>query len=174
MSKPIIGLTGGIASGKTSVATLLAERGAAVVDADQISRDVVAKGTVGLSQIVEAFGADVLTEDGSLDRARLGEIVFADTAARKNLEAITHPLIAAEGMRRIIDLQSSDALYVVYEAALLVETGRHESFPALIVVGVSPETQLARLMGRDGLSEEFALSWAKSSACTLPFWSASV
>lgn len=156
MGKPVVGLTGGIASGKSTVARMLEERGAVVVDADQLARDVVARGTPGLSQVVEAFGADVLAPDGTLDRPKLGALVFADEGKRKQLEAITHPLIAVEGMKRMAALMESSAPYIVYEAALLVETGRHATFPALIVVAVSPETQLARLQGRDGLAEEHA------------------
>lgn len=157
MGKPVIGLTGGIASGKSTVARLLAERGAAVIDADQLARDVVAKGTVGLAEIVKTFGTEILATDGTLDRAKLGTMVFADDAKRKKLEAITHPLIGLEGLRRMALLQDGPAPYVVYEAALLVETGRYQTFSALIVVAVSPETQLARLVGRDHLPEERAL-----------------
>lgn len=157
MGKPVIGLTGGIASGKSTVARLLAAHGAAVIDADQLARDVVAKGTVGLAEIVKTFGPEVLASDGTLDRAKLGTLVFADESKRKKLEAITHPLIGLEGLRRMALLQEGPAPYIVYEAALLVETGRHDTFPALVVVAVSPETQLARLVHRDGLPEERAL-----------------
>lgn len=156
MSKPVIGLTGGIASGKSTVARAFAARGVAVVDADQLARDVVAKGSEGLAEVVAAFGPEVLTEDGTLDRAKLGARVFSDAEARRELEAITHPRIAMLGMRRIAELQASAAPYVLYEAALLVETGRHTTFPGLVVVVVTPETQLARLVERDGSSEQAA------------------
>ncbi len=156
MSKPVIGLTGGIASGKSTVARAFAARGVAVVDADQLARDVVAKGSEGLAEVVAAFGPEVLTEDGTLDRAKLGARVFSDAEARRELEAITHPRIAMLGMRRIAELQATAAPYVLYEAALLVETGRHTTFPGLVVVVVTPETQLARLVERDGSSEQAA------------------
>lgn len=156
MSKPVIGLTGGIACGKSTVARLLVERGAACVDADQLARDVVAKGSDGLAAIVAAFGPEVLTETGELDRKKLGAVVFADAEKRKLLEGITHPRIALEGMKRIAELGSGPAPYVLYEAALLVETGRHTTFPALVVVTVSPEVQRERLIGREGLTPEEA------------------
>jgi len=152
MEKPIIGLTGGIASGKSTVARMLARRGVAVVDADELAREVVAKGTDGLARIVAEFGADVLDADGSLDRAKLGSIVFSDANARTRLEAITHPLIAVAGMKAIASHREGPSPYVVYEAALLVETGRHKTFPALVVVTVSPGVQLERLIARNGLS----------------------
>src|SRR5690349_14282429 len=96
-----VGLTGGIASGKSTVARFFAEEGVPVVDADQVARDVVAKGTDGLRDVVAAFGEGVLTEDGSLDRKKLASVVFADEGARKKLESITHPRIGMESMRRI-------------------------------------------------------------------------
>lgn len=153
MEKPVIGLTGGIASGKSTVARLLLERGVAIVDADQLARDVVAVGTEGLEEVVRAFGDGVLSEDGALDRAKLGAIVFSDPAKRAALEAITHPRIAAAGLAAIASHRDGPAPYVVYEAALLVETGRHTTFPGLIVVAVSPAAQFERLVERDGFTE---------------------
>ncbi|MEM1418471.1 MAG: dephospho-CoA kinase [Myxococcota bacterium] len=154
--KAIVGLTGGIASGKSTVAARLRERGIPVVDADALAREVVAPGTPGLAAVVEAFGEDVLAEDGSLDRKALGARVFADVAARKRLEAITHPRIAAAAQARLQELQGSDAPYLAYEAALLVENGLHRAFQELVVVAAEEATQLARVMARDGLVEDAA------------------
>ena len=100
----VIGLTGGIGSGKSTVAKLFAELGVPIVDADKVARDVVAPGTEGLREVTAAFGEDVLAPDGSLDRAKLGERVFADEAARRKLNAILHPRIAQESMRMLFDL----------------------------------------------------------------------
>lgn len=156
MAKRVVGLTGGIASGKSTVARMLVELGAALIDADQLARDIVRPATPGLARLVEAFGNEILREDGTLDRKKLGEIVFADGDAREKLNAITHPLIAQAGAERIAALQDSDAPYIVYEAALLVENGAHELFSGLIVVACTPETQLARIIARDDLTEEEA------------------
>jgi dephospho-CoA kinase len=151
--KPVIGLTGGIASGKSSVAALLAHEGIPIVDADALAREVVAPGSSGLAAIVERFGNHVLLEDGSLDRKKLGDLVFSDPEARRALNAITHPRIAAAGMEKLRALADHPAPYRVYEAALLVENGLTKAFAALVVVRVDEATQLARLMARDGSSE---------------------
>jgi len=156
MGKPTVGLTGGIASGKSTVADFFRRLGAAVVDADQVARDVVAAGSEGFDAVIGAFGADMVAPDGTLDRAKLGKLVFEDAEARKRLNAITHPRIAAESRRRIAEEQQSDAPYVVYEAALLVENGMAEAFRPLVVVAVAPERQVARLMARDGSTAEQA------------------
>ena len=149
--KPTVGLTGGIACGKSTVASIFHELGIPIVDADQIAREVVAPGSEGLDEIVKAFGDEVLQADGALDRKALGRVVFADAAKRKQLEAITHPRIAQAGMAALAALgASTDAPYLIYEAALLVESGAHRMFPALVVVAVSPAVQLARLVARDG------------------------
>jgi len=153
VAAPTIGLTGGIASGKSTVSGFFAERGIPVVDADQLARQVVAPGTDGLAAVVDAFGDDVLLADGGLDRKRLGSIVFDDPRARRRLEAITHPRIAAAGAEAIQRLQADDPPYLLYDAALLVESDRHRLFPALLVVAARPETQVARLVARDGISE---------------------
>ena len=153
MTKPVIGLTGGIASGKSAVAAMFGDLGIPVVDADALARDVVAPGTPGLARVVEAFGPEVLAADGTLDRARVGARVFADADDRRRLNAILHPLIAAAGLQRLAALErESDAPYVLYEAALLVETGGAKQFSKLIVVAASESTQLERLMRREGLS----------------------
>jgi dephospho-CoA kinase len=148
----VIGLTGGIASGKSTAAKILAELGARVVDADQIARDVVQKGQPALADIVAAFGEDVLLPDGALDRRRMGALVFADVDLRRKLNAITHPRIAAETQARLGQLREAGEPLAVYEAALLVENGAQAGLDGLIVVACEPATQRARLMARDGLT----------------------
>jgi dephospho-CoA kinase len=157
-SKVVVGMTGGIASGKSSVARELTARGVVVVDADQLAREVVKKGSAGLAEIVKAFGADVLTAAGELDRERLGARVFQNADARKILNGITHPRIAQLSAERIAAALQTSAPYVVYDAALLVETGAHRGLAALIVVAAEPQLQVERLMARDGLSLEAARS----------------
>lgn len=153
--KPVVGLTGGIASGKSTVSRWLREHGAGVVDADAIARGVVAPGTPGLSRIVQRFGDEVLSADGTLDRARLGAIVFTDANARRDLNAITHPLIAAEGARQTVSLLGDPSVDIVfYDAALLVESGQAGAFAALVVVACTAEQQRDRLRDRDHLSDE--------------------
>lgn len=156
MTKAVIGLTGGIASGKSVVARELAALGVTVIDADRLARDVVAPGTEGLAEIVRTFGEEMLLPDGTLDRERLGARVFHDTDARARLNAITHPRIGQLSAERIVAAQQTSTPYVVYEAPLLVETGAYRGMAALVVVATSPETQLERVMARDGLSEEAA------------------
>lgn len=148
----VVGLTGGIGSGKSLVARLLRDDGVEVVDADAIAREVVRPGSPGLAAVVAAFGSDVLLPDGSLDRKRLGERVFSDPAARAQLNAITHPLIAAETARRLDVLRARRVPFAFYEAALLVENGMHAALDALVVVDTDPAIQRARVMARDGLS----------------------
>lgn len=153
----VVGLTGGIGSGKSTVARYFAdELGVPVVDADQVARDVVEPGTPGLAAVVEAFGEGVLDADGRLDRKALGALVFEDPEKRRTLESILHPRIAALSMQRFAALAAEGHAYALYEAALLVETGRHDTFAALIVVAVDPDTQLARVLERDDLSAEDA------------------
>lgn len=147
-----IGLTGGIASGKSLVATELAARGAVIIDADVLAREVVDPGTPGLAAIVERFGTDVLTADGRLDRPALGRIVFADPVARRDLEAIVHPAVR----RRAAELEAAadpDAV-IVHVIPLLVETGQQGDFDPCVVVDVEPAIQRARLRQRDGLEDE--------------------
>ncbi len=148
----LVGLTGGIACGKSTVARLLAERGAVVIDADRIARDVVEPGTDGLAAVVAAFGDGMLDADGRLDRAALGARVFGDAEARRRLEALLHPRIAAESLRRIQQALADGPPLVVYDAALLVEAGRADAFRPLIVVTAPAATQVARLVARDGLA----------------------
>jgi dephospho-CoA kinase len=149
----VIGLTGGIASGKSTAARMLAELGAPVVDADQLARDVVAPGQPALAEIVDAFGPAALLPDGTLDRKRVGAIVFADAAERRRLNAITHPRIAMATQARLEELRAKHTPVAIYEAALLVENGAHRGLDGLIVVFCDEATQLERLVERDGLGE---------------------
>lgn len=149
--KKVYGLTGGIACGKSTVAAMLVERGASVIDADQLARDVVAPGTDGLAAVLERFGAHLLRDDGTLDRPALGRIVFGDEAARRDLEAILHPRIAEASMGAIMAAQQDDGDPIFYDAALLVENDSWRHFAGLVVVACSPDTQVARLAHRDGL-----------------------
>lgn len=152
----VIGLTGGIASGKSSVARELIARGIPVIDADQLAREVVSQGSDGLAEVVRAFGAHMLAADGGLDRDKLGAHVFQDAEARKQLNAIIHPRIRQLSAERIVQALQTDVPYVVYDAPLLVETGAHKSMAALIVVAASPEVQVTRVMARDGLTQSEA------------------
>jgi dephospho-CoA kinase len=152
----IVGLTGGIGSGKSTVARIFGEQAIPVIDADVIARDVVEPGTDGFREVVAAFGPDLLGGDGALDRKKLAERVFADDGARKKLEAILHPRIAAESMRRMSEISAGTHPYAIYEAALLVENGSYRMLAALVVVSASEEAQVARVMARDGTSEDEA------------------
>jgi dephospho-CoA kinase len=146
-----IGLTGGIAAGKTAVSDLLAQHGAVVVDSDLLAREVVAPGTPGLSAVVDAFGPGVLDADGSaLDRAALGRLVFADPTARRRLEAIVHPLVRQRA--RDLEAAALPGSVVVHVIPLLVETGQADRFDSVVVVDVPVELQLARLVEGRGLS----------------------
>ncbi len=151
----IIGLTGGIATGKSTVAAMLADRGAAVVDADRIAREVVAPGTAGLEAVAGAFGPEVITASGELDRARLAGIVFADPESRHRLEALTHPLILARIADRVTGLALSGPPLVAVDVPLLFEGGRQADFPGgVLLVYAAPAIQLRRLRERDGLGDE--------------------
>lgn len=156
MTAHVIGLTGGIASGKSAVAKLLLERGAAVIDADQLARQVVEPGQPALAELVARFGAAILTADGQLDRKRLGAIAFADEAARRDLGRITHPRIAAASAQAIADWSDAGANVVFYEAALLVENRAYSAMEGLVVVSAPAELQETRVMARDGLTLEEA------------------
>ena len=148
----LVGLTGGIGSGKSTAARMLRERDAVVFDADVLAREAVAPGTEGHRAVVERFGADVLAPGGELDREALASVVFADPAARRDLEAIVHPEV-----RRLF-AEGSDAYrdtdrVVVLSAPLLVETGMHSAFDVLVVVAVPVSVQVERLMRDRGMSE---------------------
>jgi dephospho-CoA kinase len=149
-----VGLTGGIGSGKSVVARLLVERGAVLVDSDALAREVVEPGTPGLAAVVAEFGDGVLTPDGSLDRDRLGEIVFGDDAARARLNAIVHPLVGAAAARLLATLPPGSV--VVHDVPLLVEVGMQDAFDLVVVVAAEEETQLRRLVEQRGMSEDAA------------------
>ncbi|WP_079407824.1 dephospho-CoA kinase [Streptomyces sp. 3211] len=149
-----VGLTGGIGAGKSEVSRLLAVYGAIVVDADRIAREVVEPGTPGLAAVVAAFGESVLTAQGTLDRPKLGSIVFTDPAKLQTLNAIVHPLVGA----RSAELEAAagaDAI-VVHDVPLLAENGLAPLYDLVVVVDASPETQLTRLTALRGMAEEEA------------------
>ena len=148
----LVGLTGGIGSGKSTVARLLEKRGAVVFDADLLAREAVEPGTPGHAAVIERFGADVLAPGGELDREALASVVFADPSARRDLEEIVHPEVRrlfAEGSEAYRDTDR----VVVFSAPLLVETGMHTAFEILVVVSATVATQIERLMRQRGMSE---------------------
>lgn len=151
-----VGLTGGIASGKSTVSAILAELGAVVVDADLIAREVVGRGTPGLAAVVEEFGPGLLTPEGDLDRPAMGVLVFGDPSARKRLEAIVHPLVH----RRSAELEAEAApdAVVVHDIPLLAEVGRAGEFDAVVVVDVPTEVQVERMVRDRGWTREEAES----------------
>ena len=149
----LVGLTGGIASGKSYVASLLGELGASIVDADQVAREVVVPGSTGLVQVVGAFGFEILLPSGELDRAKLGEIVFADPEKRIELENILHPLIKAR-TTQLFSEQPSEI--VVYAVPLLVEANVDYPFDTIITVEAGVENQVSRLMTSRQMSESDA------------------
>jgi dephospho-CoA kinase len=147
----VLGVTGGIASGKSSVAAIFAELGAAVISADQLAREAVAPGSAALAALVAAFGAAILTPAGELDREVLGRLVFSEPAAREQLNAITHPAIARLAETRLRTLREADVPLVIYEAPLLFEAGAVKRVDAVLVVTIDPALQQARLAERDHL-----------------------
>jgi dephospho-CoA kinase len=154
-----VGLTGSIAVGKSFVSGVLADLGCRVLDADDAARRVVEPGTEGLRAVVEAFGAEVLRADGTLDRARLGALVFGDEARRELLNSILHPLIIAEQDAALRRWEEDEPHGIgVVDAALMIESGGYKRFDKLIVVNCRPEVQLERLMRRNKLTREEAQS----------------
>jgi len=149
-----VGLTGGIGAGKSEVSRLLVEHGAVLIDADRIAREVVAPGTPGLAAVVDAFGEDVLTADGTLDRPKLGSIVFADGDKLALLNSIVHPLVGARS-HELEEAASTDSV-VVHDVPLLTENGLARLYDLVIVVDASTETQLDRLVRLRGMTEEDA------------------
>lgn len=158
-SRPIlrVGLTGGIASGKTTVAALLAEHGAFILDADRIGHELIAPGGAAHAAVVARFGRTIVEPDGAISRPRLGAIVFGDPEARRALDAIVHPRILPEVERRLaVYLETGRALVAIVDAALLVEAAIHPHFDRLVVVKCARETQIRRLLTRNGMSQEEA------------------
>ncbi len=149
-------LTGGIASGKSTVSAILAELGAVVIDADVLAREVVARGTPGLEAVVAEFGSDVLTSEGDLDRPAMGALVFSDAGARRRLEEIIHPLVHQRGAQ--LEAAASAGAVVVHDIPLLAEGGRAGSFDAVIVVDVPAELQVSRMVEERGWTREEAES----------------
>ncbi|HET6671100.1 MAG TPA: dephospho-CoA kinase [Pyrinomonadaceae bacterium] len=152
-----VGLTGSIGVGKSFVAGVLEELGCHVVDADQTAREVVMPGTPGLATVVETFGSKVLRDDGTLDRQKLGAIVFSDQSKRELLNSILHPYIIVRQDELLREWERADPAGIgVVDAALMIESGGYKRFDKLIVVHCRPEVQLERLIKRDGISEEEA------------------
>ena len=146
-----VGLTGGVASGKSTVSAMLAELGAVVVDADRLAREVVAPGSAGLAEVVEEFGPQLLTADGALDRAALGAIVFADEERRRALEAIIHPRVRARGAE--LEAAAPDGALVVHDIPLLAETGQAGAFDAVVVVDGPTRLPVERMVRDRGWTE---------------------
>ena len=152
----VLGVTGGIATGKSSVAAMLGECGAVVVSADDLARQAVAPGSDALAALVERFGRGILFADGALDRERLARLVFADPVARAELNRITHPAIARLAEERLAQLRAAGHPLIVYEAPLLFEAGAESRVDQVLVVCTAPDIQQQRLMQRDTLSAEDA------------------
>ncbi len=152
----IIGLTGSIASGKSTVSRILAECGAPVVDADLIARAVAERGEVGWQKIVEAFGKDVLQENGQLDRGKIGEMIFRDSAKRAELDSIMHPIILERMEAEIAAYEKQGEAIVILDIPLLLELGWQDKVSVVWLVAVSPDTQKKRLMARNNLTEDQA------------------
>jgi dephospho-CoA kinase len=152
----VLGITGSIASGKSTVSGMFQARGALLVSADQLAREAVLPGSAILARLVERFGGAILLANGELNRARLGAVVFADPGARRDLEAIMHPAIAALADKRLRRLRRMGETLIVYEAPLLFEAGAEGRVDRVLVVRIDPGVQLQRLMRRDGLDEAAA------------------
>jgi len=160
-----LGLTGGIGSGKSTVATLLAQLGAAVLDADAISRALTAPHGLAIDPIRQAFGTEFITHAGALDRERMRALVFADPDAKQILEAIIHPLVAQETRRQAQESQASGKHCLVFDVPLLVESGRwRENVDQVLVVDCLPATQISRVVARSALSREAVLAIMASQA----------
>jgi dephospho-CoA kinase len=152
----IIGLTGGVATGKSSVARYFEERGVPVIDADQLAREAVRPGSPCLAQLVARFGRDVINAEGTLDRKRMGSIVFGDQEKLRLLEEVLHPEIRRLAEERIAQAAAAGRRIVVYMAPLLIEAGVTDRVDEIWVVTVRPDIQLERLMARDGIGTEEA------------------
>ena len=150
----IIGLTGGIASGKSTVATELRKQNVPVFDADEVSRNAVAKGSKGLALVAEAFGAEYLTADGEMDRAKISQLVFSDKEALKTLEGLLHKIVWDEAEAFLAEAREQKAKLAVLDVPLLIETKWHERVDLVWLVAVSKEQQIKRAMIRSGMTEE--------------------
>lgn len=149
----ILGITGNIASGKSTVARWFGEAGASVLSADQLAREVVRPGSSLLQQIAARFGPQVLQANGELDREMLSGLIFADPQSRRELDGLMHPAIAELSLQRLAELNADQATLVVYESPLLYEAGAESRVDKVLVVAIDPEQQLQRLMGRDSIDE---------------------
>jgi dephospho-CoA kinase len=149
----LVGLTGGIGAGKSTVAGMLAERGAVVIDADELARRAVAPGTDGFARVVESFGTEVIGSDGDLDRERIARIVFADEERRRELEAITHPEVARQFAEAVAQYRDTDAI-VVYSVPLLAESGLGDAFDLVIVVVADVDRRIERLSRDRGMQAD--------------------
>jgi dephospho-CoA kinase len=158
----LVGLTGGIAAGKSTVAARWVEHGAIEVDADLLARQVVEPGTIGLSRIREEFGEQVIAEDGSLDRAKLGALVFADSQALERLNAIVHPLVQKRS-QELFDAAAEDAI-VIYNVPLLVEAGRGAEFDYVVTVEAPEDKQIERMVAQRGMTPEHAAARIRAQA----------
>ncbi|MGV8803970.1 MAG: dephospho-CoA kinase [Polaromonas sp.] len=156
MSRPLrIGLTGGIGSGKSTVARVLADCGAAIIDADAISRQVTAAGGAAIPELARQFGAAMITADGALDRDQMRQLAFSDPAARQQLEAIVHPLVSQETLRQSALAEAAGAACIVFDVPLLVESRRwRQQLDRVLVVDCTEATQIARVMARNALPRE--------------------
>jgi dephospho-CoA kinase len=158
MTIRVFGLTGGIGSGKSTVAARLRARGLPVIDADRLAREVVEPGTPGLAEIVHEFGPGVLDASGALDRKKLAAIVFGNEPARQKLNAITHPRVRELALQRVAELDRAGEPLACYEVPLLIESGLADVLRPLVVVSVPEAVQLARAMARDQSTEAEALA----------------
>ena len=152
-----VGLTGGIATGKSTVGRIFSDLGAAVLDADEMAHALIERGAPAYDRVVEAFGPDILREDGSINRAALGKIIFAHPERRARLEAILHPLIYEEEAARVPRIgETGQARIIISNAALLVETGAYRNYHRIVLVSCDLDVQVARILRRDALTEEEA------------------
>jgi len=159
----LVGLTGGIATGKSAVSEMFRALGAVIIDADVLAREVVEPGEPALAEIARDFGSNMIAADGRLDRKALGAVVFADSARRRRLEAITHPRIRERFDRRLGDLAGQQFKGLVFfDAAVMIESGNYKNMDRLVVVVTDETTQIARLMARDGCTREDALARIRS------------
>ncbi len=169
MSAPFgVGLTGGVGSGKSTIAAMLLERGAGLIDADAIAHELTSPGGLAIDALRESFGPDAIGTDGSLDRARMRALVFSDSAARRQLESLLHPMIRAMMRERAAELVADGSLYAVFAVPLLIEGGNwHDYVDRILLIDCSEQTQLARVCARTGI-DEFTARKIIASQATRP------